>query len=49
VVGNAAREVHLVRDDQHAHAFFRELLHHVEDFADRFGFECRGRFVERSA
>ena len=41
------REAHLVADDQHGHAFARELPHHREHLADELGIEHRGRLVEQ--
>ncbi len=46
-MGDAAGEGHFVGDDDHRHAFLGELLHHVEDLADRFGVEGGGGLVEQ--
>ena len=37
---------HLVRDDCHRHARFRQLLHNFQNFADHFGVESGGGLVE---
>ena len=38
---------HLMRHDDHRHALVGQALHDVQHFADRFGIERRGRFVEQ--
>ncbi len=45
-VGDFAGEAHFVGDDDHGHAFFGEVLHDGEDFADFFGVQGGGGFVE---
>ncbi len=45
-VGDFSGELHFVGDDHHGHAFFGELLHDAEDFADQFGVEGAGGFVK---
>ena len=45
-VGDAAGEIHLVRDDEHGHAFVGERLHDAQYLADRLRIERRGRLVE---
>ncbi len=46
-VGDLAREIHLVADDDHRHALVGELVHDVEHFLHHFRIERRGRFVEQ--
>ncbi len=46
-VGHFAGKAHFVGDDHHGHAVARERFHDVEHFADQFGVECGGRFVEQ--
>ena len=46
-VGNLAGEAHLVRDDDHRHAFCRQLLHDGEHLADHLGVEGACRFVKQ--
>ncbi len=36
-----------MRDDQHRHAFLRQLAHHRQHFADALGIERRRRLVEQ--
>src|SRR3954470_670212 len=40
-------KVHLVRDDDHRHAFARELLHDLQDLADQLWVKRGGGFVEQ--
>ena len=47
LVGDLAREAHLVRDHDHRHAVARQLAHRVEHVADELGVERRGRLVEQ--
>src|SRR5437764_284544 len=41
VVGDIARESHLVRDDEHSHALFSQLTHCAQDLSDEFRIERR--------
>ena len=41
-----ARELHLVRDDEHRHAFAGEIAHDDEHLADELRVECRRDLVE---
>ncbi len=47
MVRHVARKTHFVRDDDHRAAFFGELLHHLQHFADQFGIERGSGFVEQ--
>src|SRR5439155_11780600 len=46
LVGDLARETHLVRRDDHRHAAFGELAHEVEDVGDELRVECARDLVE---
>ena len=46
-VGYGAGETHLVRDDDHGHAFVSELDHDIEHFPDHLRVERGGRLVEQ--
>ena len=46
-VGDAAGEAHLVGDEQHGHAVFREPLHHPQHLLGQLRVECRGHLVEQ--
>ncbi len=45
-VGRLSRKPHLVRDDDHRHAFAAQLLHHLEHLADHLGIERARCLVE---
>ncbi len=45
-VAGFAGEAHFVGDDDHGHAVGGEVAHDVEDFADEFGVQGGGGFVE---
>ncbi len=45
--GDMGGEAHFVGDDEHRHAFGREALHHLQDFADQLGIERRGWLIEQ--
>ena len=47
LVGHLARELHLVRDDDHRHAFLGEAAHDAEDVADELGVQRGRRLVEQ--
>ena len=34
-------------DDNHGAAFFGQLTHNAQDFADQFGIKCRSRLVKQ--
>ena len=45
-VGDLTGEAHLVGDDEHGHAAYGQLLHHVEHLFDHLGVEGGGGLVE---
>jgi hypothetical protein len=45
-VGNFAGKAHFVRDHQHGHTLFGQLLHDGEHFADQLGVEGGGGLVK---
>src|SRR5919112_2151763 len=47
LVGDVAREAHLVRGDEHRHALGLELAHQVEHLADELGVERARDLVEQ--
>ena len=46
-VRHGAREIHLVRHQQHGHAALGELFHHQQHLAGQFRIERRGHLVEQ--
>ena len=45
--GDMGGEAHLMRDDEHRHAFRGEALHHLQHLADQLGIERRGWLIEQ--
>ena len=45
-IGDFARETHLVRDDDHRHAVFGQILHRVENILNKFRVKGRRWFIE---
>ena len=47
LIADVARELHLVRDDEHRHPVAGKVAHHDQHFADELGIERRCDLVEQ--